>query len=258
LKTRILPFDRIENFRDFGGYASRFGGRVGTGSLFRSGHYAQATPADLERLAGLQISMITDLRRPTERARDRVPVIPAQIIDNDDGDQIESPHLAFFRQTDLTANQIGAHLRGYYINAPFEQRYRDLFARYFRALASVDGAAWIHCSAGKDRTGILVALTHELLGVCDEDIAADFLLTNELMQVEQRLASQKPVLAKLTGRPPTDAAVRAFLGVDWEHLYAMLTALRKQYGSVAGYVERALGLDETTVEQIRRRLLVSV
>jgi protein-tyrosine phosphatase len=83
-------------------------------------------------------------------------------------------------------------------------------------------------------------------------------MQTELMQVEQRLASQKPVLEKLTGRPATDAAVRAFLDVDWEHLYAMLAALRKQFGSVEGYVEQVLGLDERTVEQIRWRLLVSV
>jgi protein tyrosine/serine phosphatase len=259
LNTRILSFDRVDNFRDFGHYGSRFGGRMSAGKLFRSGHYADATGTDLGRLAGLGISVITDLRRPTERRRDLVPIISGaavHIIENDHGDQTESPHIEFLRQTDLSADSIGAYLTSYYVNAPFELRYRDLFARYFRALATLEGAALIHCTAGKDRTGILVALTHDLLGVHDEDIAADFLLTNQLMQVEARLTSFRPVLQGLTGRTPTDAAVRAFLGVDWEHLHAMLVDLRQKHGSVEGYVRRVLGIDSDTLERIRSRCLV--
>lgn len=258
--TRILSFDRIANFRDFGDYGSRFGGRVCTGKLFRSGHYANATAADLGRLAGLGVEVIMDLRRPTERGQDLVPVIPghaAQILRNDYADQAESPHIAFLRRTDLSTNGIRAYLTGYYVNAPLELRYRDLFARYFRALATLKGAAWIHCTAGKDRTGILVALTHELLGVSEEDLAADFMLTNQIVQVEQRLAAHRSVLENLTGRTPTDAAVRAFLGVDWEHLHAMLAGLRQQHGSVEGYVSRVLGIDAQTVDMIRSRLLIS-
>jgi protein tyrosine/serine phosphatase len=256
--TRILSFERIDNFRDFGGYSSRYGGRVAAGRLFRSAHYASATPADLRKLTSLKLRLITDLRRPTERALHPVPLLPelsARIIDNDLGDQSESPHIAFLRQPDLSDASIHAYLINYYTSAPLELRYANLFSRYFRALATLEGAAWVHCVAGKDRTGILVALTHDLLGVNEDDLAADFLLTNQLMQVEERLAEFAPKLEKLIGRPPTDAAIRGFLGVSWDHLHAMLSVLRQQYGSVEGYATRVLGLDATTLQQIRLRLL---
>ncbi len=77
------------------------------------------------------------------------------------------------------------------------------------------------------------------------------------MQVEQRLPSYGPVLEKLTDRVPTDAAVRAFLGVSWEHLHAMLVALHHQHGSVEWYVIRTLGLDAVAIHNIRLRLLES-
>ena len=69
MKDRILPFDGVRNFRDFGGYASRHGGTVRKGRLYRSGHYAEATEADLEKIADLGIHLQADLRRPDEREK---------------------------------------------------------------------------------------------------------------------------------------------------------------------------------------------
>ena len=51
--SRILPFDAIDNFRDYGDYATAAGRRVKPGLLFRSAHHARATEPDLERLGQL-------------------------------------------------------------------------------------------------------------------------------------------------------------------------------------------------------------
>src|SRR5262245_24069688 len=83
---RHLDFEGIENFRDFGGYATACGGRLATGRLFRSGHHATATDADLARLADLGIAAIVDLRHSAEREREpsrRWDACAAEIIDND-------------------------------------------------------------------------------------------------------------------------------------------------------------------------------
>jgi protein tyrosine/serine phosphatase len=258
MSTRIHSFDGIENFRDFGNYASRFGGHVVAARLFRSGHYARATARDLDALGALGVGLIADLRRPTERANDRVPRLSGfagQIIENNIGDLAEGPHIAFMRQTDMSDASIAAYLWNYYSGAPFELRYQDLFTRYFQALASLDGATLVHCAAGKDRTGILVALTHDLLGVSEADTSADFLLTNAVMQVEKRMATFGPVLEKLIGRAPSEMAIRCFLGVDREYLAAMFAGIRQQCGSTESYVTRVLGVEAATVSRIRDRLL---
>ena len=67
MKDRIIPLEGVRNFRDFGGYASRHGGRVRRGRLFRSGHYAEATHDDLKHVRRLGIQLQADLRRPDER-----------------------------------------------------------------------------------------------------------------------------------------------------------------------------------------------
>jgi protein tyrosine/serine phosphatase len=258
MSARSHSFEGIENFRDFGDYGSRLGGRVVASRLFRSGHFAKATPADLTRLERLRVTLITDLRRPTERANDRVPRLAGftgDVIDNDIGDLAEGPHVAFMRQTDMSIPSIRRYLTDYYSRAPFEARYRDLFARYFRAMATLEGAAWVHCTAGKDRTGILVALTHDVLGVAESDVAADFLLTNEVMEVERRLPAYGPRLEKLIGRVPSEAAIRCFLGVEWEHLEATFAAIRAECGSTEEYVAKYLGIGPRALDAIRDRLL---
>jgi protein-tyrosine phosphatase len=258
MSARVHSFDGIENFRDFGDYGSRLGGRVVASRLFRSGHFAKATPADLTRVEGLRVALITDLRRPTERANDRAARLAGftgHVIDNDLGDLAEGPHIAFMRQTDMSVPSIRRYLTDYYSRAPFEARYRDLFARYFRALATLEGPAWVHCTAGKDRTGILVALTHDVLGVTESDVMADFLLTNEVMEVEQRLPAYGPRLEKLLGRVPSEAAIRCFLGVEWKHLEAMFAAIRAECGSAEEYVVKYLGVGSGALHAIRERLL---
>jgi protein-tyrosine phosphatase len=258
MSARSHSFEGIENFRDFGDYGSRFGGRIVSSRLFRSGHIAKATPADLTRLEGLRVTLITDLRRPTERANDRSPRLAGftgHVIDNDIGDLAEGPHVAFMRQTNMNVPSIRRYLTDYYSRAPFEARYRDLFARYFRALATLEGGAWVHCAAGKDRTGILVALTHDVLGVAESDVAADFLLTNEVMQVERRLPAYGPRLEKLLGRVPNEAAIRCFLGVEAEHLEATFAAIRAECGSTEGYVVKYLGIGPGALGAVRERLL---
>ena len=64
---------------------------------------------------------------------------------------------------------------------------RTCFRRYFQALAAAEGPVLIHCAAGKDRTGILAALTHHLVGVHADDIVADYLLTNDLLAIDRRI-----------------------------------------------------------------------
>jgi protein-tyrosine phosphatase len=73
-----------------------------------------------------------------------------------------------------------------YGEMPFAPSHLDLFAQYFQVLAESDRPVLIHCAAGKDRTGMLAALTHHLLGVSRDDLLADYLLTNVAVDLEGR------------------------------------------------------------------------
>lgn len=254
---RILPLEGVENFRDYGGYAVR-GGRVASGQLFRAAHQARATPADLAVMADLKLATVVDLRRPRERDNDpslRHEGFAAQVIQCDLGDQTEAPHVAFLRETDLTPESARAFFLDYYDKAPFEPRHQELFGRYFAALAKDEGPVLIHCTAGKDRTGLLAALTHHVLGVHDDDVRADYLLTNLAARVDARLPMITQALEASLGKRPSETAVRAFLGVEASYLDAAFASIQARSGSIEAYLD-AIGADAATREAIRARLIV--
>ncbi|KRA66077.1 protein tyrosine phosphatase [Caulobacter sp. Root655] len=255
--TRHIPLQGVENFRDFGDYAAGQG-RLKKGVLFRAAHQAEATDQDLAAMAALGIVTIVDLRRPNERERDpsrRWEGFAAQVIDNDMGVTGEDPWHTFLRGSDLSVASIHDYLVEYYRRAPFKDRHLDLFRRYFQAVAQARGPVLIHCAAGKDRTGLLAALTHHVAGVSDDDVIDDYLLTNN----EERFARRGPKFAAIietaTGRRPSDAAMRTAMGVEADYLATAIAEMKGQYGSVDGYLERAVGLDAAGREAVRAHIL---
>jgi protein tyrosine/serine phosphatase len=255
-EDRTLPLEGVENFRDYGGYAVPGGLRVVRGRLWRSAHHGAATDDDLARIAGLGLTAVVDLRRPTERANQpsrRPDGFAGRVIDCDAGDQAEPPHVAFLRKTDLSAESARAFFLDYYRKAPFEPRHLELFGRYFEAL-DMGRPVLIHCTAGKDRTGLLAALTHHLLGVDEADLLADFELTNRAARIETRLPQVTEAMTESLGRRPSETAVRAFLGVDRTYLAEAFGAIRREAGSVEAYLA-GLGLDGARVEHLRRTWL---
>ena len=248
----MLGFVGIDNFRDFGG-APAAGGRVRTGRLFRAGHLGGATAADCTALDRLGIATVVDLRRPSERARQPSRWAPGRVIVSEAGDRAEGPHLEFLRAGDLSDAGVEAYLAGYYRQAPFEPRHLDLFADAFAALDESAGAMLIHCTAGKDRTGLLAALVLAALGVAPAELMADFMATNAMMTPARRDqvgASLQPII----GRAPSEAILRGFMGVSAGHLELAFAAIEQEVG-LGGYLA-GLGVDAGRRERIRRNLLV--
>ena len=254
--NRILELEGVPNFRDYGGYATACGRGLKPARLFRSGNHHRATEADLEAMAGLGLAVIVDLRRRAEREREpsrRWPGFAATVIENDIGD-VGRPWEEELKGADPTVEFFRACSRGWYQRNPFEPRLIDLYARYFAALADGEGAVLVHCAAGKDRTGLLVALTHHLAGVHRDDLVEDFLLTNSAVS-----ASHTPLVADLitrhTGRAPSDEALRTAMGVHSGDLEAAFEVMTDRCGSLDGYLETALGVDARTREAVAQRLL---
>ncbi len=256
--TRHIQLQGVDNLRDFGGYATASGRGLRAGRLYRSGHHHRATDADLEALSGLGLKTIVDLRRTAEREREpnrTWPGFQAQVIDNDIPDSVESGWEEHLRGRDPTVELFRGMSREWYRRGPFEARIVDLYRRYFEALAETGGPILVHCAAGKDRTGLIVAFTHHLAGVDRADILDDYLLTNQLGLYETRVRGVGERIARICGRAPTDEAVRAALGVEAEDLDAALDAIESRYGSIDAYLEQVLGVDAGRRAALEARLL---
>ncbi|AQR60773.1 protein tyrosine phosphatase [Brevundimonas sp. LM2] len=254
---RIHAFEALDNFRDYGDYATTAGTRVRPGRLFRSAHQASVSDADLERLSRLDIGTVIDLRRPVERRRQpsrRPANFTGQVVESDLDETGEAPHITFLKTADLTPDSGRRFMTETYRELPFAPAHLDLFARYFRALGETDRPVLIHCAAGKDRTGMLAALTHHLLGVGQDDLVEDYLLTNIAVDLEARAPGIAEQLKAFTGRTASHDAVVAFMGVEAAYLEAAIAAIESQHGSIDAYLEQALGVDAPMRDRITERL----
>lgn len=257
MTSRVYAFDAVDNLRDYGDYDTAAGRRLRPGRLFRSGHHSGATLRDRERLAGFDLGAIVDLRRVGERRRQpsrRPQGYAGPVIESTLDDGAEAPHIAFLKSGDLTEDSGRRFMLDTYRRLPFEPAHIDLFSRYFRRLAESDRPILIHCVAGKDRTGLLAALTHHALGVHRDDLTEDYLLTNVAVDLERRAPEMAQRLEKITGQVPSHAAVVAFLGVEAAFLDAAFAAIEAGHGSVDAYLGEVLGVDGAARDRIQAHL----
>lgn len=255
--TRHIRFEGIDNFRDFGDYAAG-PRRLKGGLLYRSAGHGMATDADLARLAAMNLAVIVDLRRANEREKSpsrRWEGFAVQVIENDIGQEAADEWATFITTSDLTQASFRDYMVDYYRKAPFQVRHIDLYRRYFQALAETDGPILVHCAAGKDRTGIICALTHHIAGVHPDDQLADFLLTNDPERLTNRLPMIRQVILDASGKVADDDALMTAMRVEAEYLEAAFAVMAERSGSVDGYLERELGVDSALRERLHARLV---
>jgi protein tyrosine/serine phosphatase len=255
--TRRIAFEAIDNFRDFGDYAAGHR-RLKPRLLYRSASQSRATDADLEKLAALGLSVIVDLRRANEREREpsrRWSGFAARVIENDIGQETADEWATFIQSSDLSEASFRNYMLEYYRHLPHQTRHIDLYRRYFQALAQHEGPILVHCAAGKDRTGIICALTHHVAGVHHDDIVEDYLLTNDPERLERRLPQMRDVVREQTGRTASDAALLVAMRVEAEYLDMAFQVMCEAHGSLDGYLDDVLGLDPDLRARLHDRLL---
>jgi protein-tyrosine phosphatase len=257
--TRHIALEGVENLRDFGDYPTRCGRRVVKGRLFRSAAHGRATVEDLEAIVALNIDAIIDLRRRGERERDPTPRYPGFDGDihavDEEGDEGDG-WLEHMRDGDHSLEAHRAYLEDYYTRAPFDPRLMAIYRIYFEALRKAEGSVLIHCAAGKDRTGILAALTHHILGVEEQHILEDFLLTNTTVRHDQRLGPFRDHIREISGRTPPDELLIAAMSVEGHLLDIAFREIERRRGSLDAYLEQDLGVGPAEQAEIRERFLV--
>jgi protein-tyrosine phosphatase len=243
LPVRRYDLAGASNFRDLGGYPGHDGRMVRWRQVFRSNHLGHLTEADIAVLRGLGLKNAFDLRGSQERgtaicaieeiAVHSLPIEPTVVA-------ALRARLAGGRPL-LPADALEAMRDSYgnYVRHS-TSRLRSLFAHLLEAPPPLV----IHCTAGKDRTGFACALILHALGVAEELIAEDYLLTNRYYRRDRSAASDLP------------DDVRQVLGsVDASFLAAGFDAIRADYGSLERYLGEGLGLGASQRARLQARYL---
>jgi protein-tyrosine phosphatase len=255
MRERTLDLPGAVNLRDFGGYETADGRRVRRRRLFRSGTLAHLAPEAQRALTEIGIELICDLRREEERQDEPTALPPERPR------RLEipiDPGSAVAMRAALAAGELPLAARIDYmvaINRDLVRDHVDDYARMFAGLLDLEGGGFLlHCSAGKDRTGFGCALILHALGVPEQVVLDDYLLTNTALDYEAY------ILPRMIARFGADAlpdreSVLALAGVRPEYLAAAYAAIEAEFENVENYIARAIGLDAGARETLRRRLL---
>lgn len=256
--TRVLPLDGVNNFRDYGGYATLEGAKVRTGLLWRSAQHGDASQADLAAVHGLGIAHVIDLRGPSERE-----MKPCRRHEDFAGQVWTYPEetagLALHTEAAdgvVTAAEARAAMIRLYEGIAFRENLVPMLRLYFELLLRADGPSLVHCVAGKDRTGFAVALAQHALGVPRDAIMHDYLLTNEASRLEERIAAEAfkdhPRYAALD--PET---VRSLWGVEADYLDTAFRAVEERHGTVDAYLADVIGIPPQARDKLRAHYLTA-
>ncbi|WP_194814930.1 tyrosine-protein phosphatase [Nocardia sp. XZ_19_385] len=239
---RHIEFDRLHNFRDLGGYRSADGRTVAWGLLYRSDSLGKLRDNDWDRFLELGVDTVIDLRYPWEiDARGRIPQ-PERFryancsIEHRPYDQADiDPDIDPWR----------------YLADRFAEVATDGVAEIRETLeliATAAGPAVFHCASGKDRTGLIAALLLSILEISEDQILADFALTERATAhfiTEWEAANPDRVLRWPSyGRAPAEV------------MRLVLHDLTTTYGSARDYLTGTAGLGEDVIDQLKSRLLV--
>ncbi|MBQ8975281.1 MAG: tyrosine-protein phosphatase [Oscillospiraceae bacterium] len=261
---RRLPLQGLFNARELGGFPTAGGGVTAYGRFIRCELPRALTGQDMQYLKDYGVTRSVDLRGDSETAR-----MPSALKDIR---WVQYSHVPMFstqaamgslRKDDspLKPDKYSRHPAEplidwgeLYIN--MLEEYTDWTRRVLELAADEQGVMLYHCTTGKDRTGMLTALLLSIAGVADDDIIADYCVSQVYMRpVYIELMKIMPPLPGEDGKPLQPTIDSAFFKTAPENMRRLLEHLEKKYGSVEDYVLHC-GAGQDVIDKIRRKLTV--
>ena len=252
---RMISFAGIINARDLGGLTTTGGETIRKGLLLRAANLSQATDADLAKLRrDYRLSSIIDLRTAVERKEkpDRIPEDVELRIH-----PIFDEATAGITREDKTSSPFSlpdmvSLYRTMIVAEPCRAALHEVLTAIFTHDFEKGAVLW-HCTAGKDRCGIVSSLVLSALGVRREEIMHDYAVNADEFIVQADALYRR---ALRCGRPaPVAAAARdVFLALP-KYLESAFRAIDEDYGSSESYLTRGLRIPESMLVEFRNKLL---
>jgi protein tyrosine/serine phosphatase len=259
-----IELEGLANLRDVGGMPTSDGGQITAGRLFRSDNLQALTPTDIDRLLQLGLSDVVDLRSEYEVESEG----PGPLADHP---QVQIHQHSLFREwregvgeekpdtrpeelpdealpwVDLAPSvQVDHPVASFYLSYLVDRP--DSIVASHRHIGEADGATLVHCAAGKDRTGTVVALALSVAGADREAIVADYAASTERMEaIVERLLGSRTYADNLRDRPMSSHITYP------ETMRTFLTYVDDEYGGVEPLLAR-MGWDGADSDRLRAKL----
>ena len=263
-----IPVNSIKNARELGGYITSDGKTVKNGVLLRSASLNGASGEDIRLLRDkYRLQHIIDFRMEMELKNSADPMIDgaqyhhlnvidmAQMIP-DGAPEVDISALDPAQIAEITIES-GMLNENMYIGFLNCDTGKKAFSEFLRILlySDPDRAVLWHCTSGKDRTGLAAMLLLSALGADEELIVRDFLLTN--VYYADRIEGTKQFLkTKGCDDAFTEQALLVFDAVDERFMRNAIGFLKKEYGSVVGYIRGGLKLSQDEIDSLKEKYLI--
>lgn len=238
---RKIELEGTSNFRDIGGYRSGDSSQVRFGKIFRSDNLAKLTSADWKVIEELDVGYIIDLRQTDEKARSRTAVPESSNIEI-----IEIPiDVDILGKSELLQHILSREITRI-THDDMAQMYSDILTKFRSELTQTVSLLLdpsrknkvVHCTAGKDRTGLSVALIQLLCNIPRQQIVSDFLLSNSF-RTPARIAA---LSERLRSHQVDIEDIVPYLSASKPALLRAFEILENQYDGAENYVT----FDETS------------
>ncbi|WP_058912949.1 tyrosine-protein phosphatase [Entomohabitans teleogrylli] len=270
---RTLPVPGINNFRDLGGYRGAEGKTVQWGILYRSNHLYNLTPEARVYIEGLHIQTIIDYRSANEIAKSpNCPVGERQTFHLDATAQTAELAAQFAAEPsnedraliesvmrDIAPELIngqGAQVIEQYRHFVTSAKSKSAFKAMIQVLLDAGNVPNIqHCRGGKDRTGYGALLILAMLGVAEQDIIDDYMLTgaNRLTRNQVKMAAYQ----QITDNQDVLDYLHTLIDTRESFIIAAIDAMKQISGSVADYIKNELGFTDNDFRKMQENFLIT-
>ncbi|WP_062344070.1 tyrosine-protein phosphatase [Novosphingobium sp. CCH12-A3] len=243
------------NFRDLGGLRTADGGIVRPGIIYRSEGPASFGPVHHEELAALNIKLVCDLRSEGEREKDPNGwAASARLLNLDvTADlRVKTNNGWEALREDQSSETIRSALVGNYAAIP--AALRPHLKHLVESIVNGETPMLVHCTAGKDRTGVMVALLLSAIGVPDDVVIADYERSDVFAKNMRLRGGIEEQFMEAFGFIPTQDLIDAMIGVDVAFLEAAFEMIKSEYGDLDSYFAAA-GVDTTLLARFRETMV---
>lgn len=270
--TQSIGLNGVGNARELGGYSAPGGHHVKHGVLLRTAALSGATSDDIHRLLDVyHLSAVLDFRMTYETDSAPDPEIPGvknihlRIINEEASQEIQRKYIAEHGLKPDMSNKLevlklavmsGIINDNMYIRFLSDAQGKEGYRRMFQELLALpEGKSLLfHCTQGKDRTGLAAMLILSVLGVDEDTIMADFMLTNtfnaELIERERQMLIQQGYEGE-----ELDRYMKVMDEVDPQYMINVLEWIKENYSSVTGYITKELGITQEQLDILRGKFL---